>query len=338
MFALSSYHRRCARPLLPILSYHTTAWRLQIITDEQHKLLQSLNRRDLPRLAKMHNVRGNQTSVALVEQLSVILASSTLSAHSTKWVPKENTTALGDGGDVESEGDEVNSSASAWLAPDEVDPTNRRVMKSTRSQGHSHHSPGLEFVARRENKEDTEDEELMDGDGTLVDITGALDPDAEWYEAIQRSDSNISEGGRKGLEVHWNNNDTPTSTLIISEGVPLSVEQIVHILADNNARDIHQYDQIRMDAEHYVIATGLSLRHVRSLKDALVHAAKKTKVPGLSSSSIATSGRKSPLAHWEVIDLRETMVHLMTGQGRELYDLEGLWKHGVTQKDMEDGF
>jgi ribosome silencing factor RsfS/YbeB/iojap len=298
------------------------------MTDEQHTILKSLSRKDLQRLAKMHGIRGNQTNVGLVEQLSVVLPSSTISAQSTKWAPKEESADDGN-----AEGGGGNNSASAWLAPDDVEPTNRRIMK-TRHQGPA---TGLQYFARdkKEMEEDEKDEEDKEGKKKWsTDITDALDPDAECYEAIQRS--KISCGGRKGLEVKWS--EESPSTIVISEGVPLSVEQIVHILAENNARDIHQYDQIRVDAEHYVIATGLSLRHVRSLKDALVHSAKKTKVAGLSSSNIASSGKRSPMAHWELIDLREIVVHIMTSQGRKLYNLEGLWKNGITEKDLEDGF
>ena len=33
--------------------------------------------------------------------------------------------------------------------------------------------------------------------------------------------------------------------------------------------------------------------------------------------------------------LNDTVVHLMTEHGRELYDLEQLWTHGFTQEDLE---
>ena len=66
-------------------------------------------------------------------------------------------------------------------------------------------------------------------------------------------------------------------------------------LAQNNARDIsvfHAPSEFgRVDAEWYVLATGLGLRHVHSLKDAIVHAVKQTKVPGLSSSAVAGGGK-----------------------------------------------
>jgi ribosomal silencing factor RsfS len=252
--------------------------------DEQIRLLKTLGYRDLQRLAKLHeHIKGNQSKNDLVEQLSEVMPSSFLSSRTTKWLPKdaevdtEATTTRGD----------VGGGALDWLAPDDVDVKNRRVMKN---------------------------------------MAGTFDPDADRQlvkDQIQDENSNLE-------------NRMFDTTFQIVEGEPLSSDHIVSILAQNNARNIRQYRHVRTDAETYIIATGLSLRHVRSLKDALVYAAKKTKIPGLSSSSVAASGRKSPLAHWDIIDLRETVVHLLTEQGRELYDLETLWTVGLTEKDMED--
>ena len=92
-----------------------------------------------------------------------------------------------------------------------------------------------------------------------------------------------------------------------------------------------------MDAEHYIIATGLGLRHVHSLKDAIVHAVKQTKVPGLSSAAVAGGGKRRTPEHWEVIDLNDIVVHLPTAHGREVYNLEELWTHGFTHEDLDDG-
>ena len=266
-------------------------------TDEQRRLLDTLEYRDLQRLAKAHaHIKGNQTKKELIHQLSQVLPSTTLSPHTSRWSPPENNST------VEEEEDD----ALDWLAPDDVDVNNRRVLKRR---------PPLR-------REKSIFDKLHRASPTTT--TSLLDPDAEFH------DENYANPLKTGLET-----SLETSNYEVIPGVPLTADHIVHILADNNARNIQQYHQVRTDAEHYIIATGLSLRHVRSLKDALVHAAKKTKIPGLSSSNVAGSGRKSPLEHWEIIDLRDTMVHLMTDQGRELYDLEGLWVHGLTEKDME---
>ena len=270
--------------------------RLLDVSDEQRRLLEGLEYRDLQRLAKLHeNIKGNQTKKELIRQLAEVVPSSVLSTRTTKWLPStdENREVTNPTATTASTND-----ASDWLAPDDVDTSNRRVMKA-RPQ-----------VAR----------ELSSSSPALA---GLLDPDgAEWHHDPLYGQPN-------GLETQV------LTPMTVVENEPLTAEHIVYILAQNNARNIQQYHQVRTDAEHYIIASGLSLRHVRSLKEALVHAAKQTKIVGLSSSNIASGGRKSPLAHWEIIDLRETMIHIMTDQGRELYDLEGLWLNGITEQDME---
>ena len=68
-----------------------------------------------------------------------------------------------------------------------------------------------------------------------------------------------------------------------------------------------------------VIASGSSLRHMRSLVDQIVRSAK-----GEGVNILGVEG----LSHgdWILIDLGEVVVHLMKPEARALYELERLWE------------
>lgn len=298
----------------------------------QLALLKALPRRDLQRLAKLHKIKANSKSTTIIEELIVVLpttfeptpstTTATTSTTTTQWVPNETFSSPSSSKFLSPDSTNNTNFASDWLSPDDVEPSNRRIRKNTGRDA---------SVPLSDSLNDMQYNNTLNQDGASnADTDTDTDQDFETEIEVERHELFASKGG---LETTISLSNTPME---IVEGVPMSVDQIIRILVENNARDIQKYDRIRMDAEYYLIATGLSLRHVRSLKDALVFAAKKTKVPGLSSSSIATGGRKSALTDWEVIDLRETMVHIMTEDGREFLNLEELWLHGLSDSDMEE--
>ena len=70
--------------------------------------------------------------------------------------------------------------------------------------------------------------------------------------------------------------------------------------------------------ERIVIADGTSKRHVRALADSVGAAAKE--------AGFMPLGREGGIdSDWTLIDLGAVVVHMMTPQAREFYDLEGLW-------------
>ncbi len=70
--------------------------------------------------------------------------------------------------------------------------------------------------------------------------------------------------------------------------------------------------------EFFVIATGASDRHVRSLGDAVLEAARRH-----GEQPIGVEGEKT--ARWLLIDLGDVVVHLFQRDAREFYGLERLW-------------
>lgn len=70
--------------------------------------------------------------------------------------------------------------------------------------------------------------------------------------------------------------------------------------------------------ERMVIAEGTSKRHVRAMADSLGADAKQAGFMPLGREGGTDSD-------WTLIDLGAVVVHMMTPQAREFYDLEGLW-------------
>ena len=70
--------------------------------------------------------------------------------------------------------------------------------------------------------------------------------------------------------------------------------------------------------DYMVIATGTSDRHIRSLCD---YVAEKAKENGFTPLGI--EGELG--SDWVLLDLGDVIVHVMTAQSREFYQLEKLW-------------
>ena len=71
-------------------------------------------------------------------------------------------------------------------------------------------------------------------------------------------------------------------------------------------------------ADHMVIASGRSTRHVASLSDKLVERLKHD--AGLASR---VEGKES--ADWVLIDAGDVIVHIFRPEVREFYQLEKMW-------------
>lgn len=68
-----------------------------------------------------------------------------------------------------------------------------------------------------------------------------------------------------------------------------------------------------------VIANGTSGRHLNGLANNLIQDIKKAGYRARISGDNSDTG-------WIVIDLIDVMIHLFTGEMRDFYDLEGMWK------------
>lgn len=111
-------------------------------------------------------------------------------------------------------------------------------------------------------------------------------------------------------------NKQNTQNLSLDEQVKLAAEA----LDDLKAKEITvmTVEHLTEVAERIVIANATSKRHVKALADKLGAAAKEA---GLMP--LGREGDKD--SDWTLVDLGAVVVHIMTPQAREFYDLEGLW-------------
>lgn len=74
-------------------------------------------------------------------------------------------------------------------------------------------------------------------------------------------------------------------------------------------------------ADYFVIVTGYSRTQVRALADAMQTAAQEQ----CDRTSVAVEGQSE--SNWIVLDYGEVIVHVMTPEVRQFYNLEAFWGH-----------
>ncbi len=104
-------------------------------------------------------------------------------------------------------------------------------------------------------------------------------------------------------------------------------ELVVTALEDFKAIDIHLIDVSSQNplTELFVIASGSSGRHLKSMAENLIIRAKAAGCPPLG-----VEGRRQ--AEWVLVDLNDVIVHLMLPQTRAFYNLEKLWEVSNIQR------
>jgi len=95
---------------------------------------------------------------------------------------------------------------------------------------------------------------------------------------------------------------------------------VVDVLDDVKARDIVRLDVRNMTTvtDYMVVASGTSNRHVKALVE---NVAEKAKAAG--HRPIGIEGEDG--GEWVLLDLQDTLVHVMLPKVREFYNLEKLW-------------
>ncbi|MGI9205255.1 MAG: ribosome silencing factor [Woeseiaceae bacterium] len=95
---------------------------------------------------------------------------------------------------------------------------------------------------------------------------------------------------------------------------------VVDALEEVKAKDIVRLDvrDLTTVTDYMVVASGTSNRHVSALAEAV---AEKSKAAGHRPAGIeGESG-----SEWVLLDLGDTLVHVMLPRVREFYNLEKLW-------------
>lgn len=96
-------------------------------------------------------------------------------------------------------------------------------------------------------------------------------------------------------------------------------EDIVRILDDKKAEDIAvlRTADLTVVGDYFVIATGNSSTHVKSLADDVEYEMQKLGVEPTHIEGRATG--------WILLDYGSVLVHVFTRDNRDLYNLEHLW-------------
>lgn len=95
---------------------------------------------------------------------------------------------------------------------------------------------------------------------------------------------------------------------------------VVDALDDVKAKDIVRLDVRDMTTvtDYMVVASGTSSRHVKALVE---NVAEKAKEAG--HRPVGIEGEEG--GEWVLLDLQDTLVHVMLPKVREFYNLEKLW-------------
>lgn len=103
---------------------------------------------------------------------------------------------------------------------------------------------------------------------------------------------------------------------------------VVTALEDFKAIDVQLIDVSRLNplTELFVIASGSSSRHVKSMADNLI-----VKAKAAGCQPLGVEGQRQ--AEWVLVDLNDVIVHLMLPQTRAFYNLEKLWEVSSDQRN-----
>jgi ribosome-associated protein len=102
---------------------------------------------------------------------------------------------------------------------------------------------------------------------------------------------------------------------------------VITALEDFKAIDIQQIDVSGQNplTDLFVIASGNSSRHIKSMADNLIIKAKAA-----GCQPLGVEGARE--AEWVLVDLNDVIVHLMLPQTRAFYNLEKLWEASSEQR------
>lgn len=97
-------------------------------------------------------------------------------------------------------------------------------------------------------------------------------------------------------------------------------ELVINALEDGKAQDIVKLDVRDMTTvtDYMIVASGSSSRHVKALAEAVSDSSREA---GHKPASI--EGAQG--SEWVLLDLQDTLVHVMLPRVREFYNLEKLW-------------
>lgn len=106
-------------------------------------------------------------------------------------------------------------------------------------------------------------------------------------------------------------------------GIPIGVDRLIReayrILDQKKAENIVALDLrgVSDTLDYFLIATGTSTPHLEALERAVRE--------GLEAMGVRPESVEGPSSRWVLLNYGPLLVHLMSPEAREYYDLEGLW-------------
>ena len=103
----------------------------------------------------------------------------------------------------------------------------------------------------------------------------------------------------------------------------IQLKQIVEIVEEKKAHDVVLLNLkgISNVTDYFLIATGNSTTQVKAIADNIDEKLPKAGIPILRIEGL-------PDAKWVLVDAGDLVVHIMTPEQREFYNLERLWGDG----------
>ena len=100
-------------------------------------------------------------------------------------------------------------------------------------------------------------------------------------------------------------------------------DSIIHALEDKKAKDLKVIDihKLTTIAHYFVICSGTSTTHIKTLADEVEEKLKEKEVRPLHREGYNS-------ARWILLDYGDIVVHIFHEEDREFYNLERLWQDG----------
>ncbi|GAA6759041.1 ribosome silencing factor [Thermus oshimai] len=97
------------------------------------------------------------------------------------------------------------------------------------------------------------------------------------------------------------------------------MQQVKDLLLEKKAENVVALDlrAVSQSLDYFVLATATSTPHLQALERHLVEK--------LEEEHLRPRPTEGQSPRWVVLDYGEVVVHLMTREAREFYDLEGFW-------------
>ena len=108
------------------------------------------------------------------------------------------------------------------------------------------------------------------------------------------------------------------------------LKMVESVLDERKGQNITTLDVIGKTSvtDYMVLATSTSERHAKALSDYVVE---KVKANGFMP--LGVEGQQG--SDWVLVDLGDVILHVMTAQAREFYQLEKLWSFDRTEELIE---